>query len=86
MILFVGLVLRGRAEPKLEETADGILRHLSLLFVPAGVGVVQYLGLIADEWLPAMVALIVSTVVTIVVTAGAMRLLGRFATAREEAW
>jgi holin-like protein len=46
-----------------------LLNHLSLLFVPAGVGVVLHMNLIADEWLPISAALIGSTVLAIAVSA-----------------
>jgi holin-like protein len=52
-----------------EETADALLRHLSLLFVPAGVGMLQHLGLLAREWWPILGVLVVSTAVTLAATA-----------------
>ncbi len=53
----------------LNAVAGGLLSHLSLLFVPAGVGVILHVARIRAEWLPLLVALLVSTAVTIVVTA-----------------
>ncbi len=76
-LLFGGLLLRGRAPPQLEETAARLLGHLSLLFVPAGVGIMLHLDLIAAAWLPIGVALLASTVLTIAVTGVAMQWLGR---------
>lgn len=77
-LLFVSLILRGGATEDLRETSGGLLRHLSLLFVPAGVGVMAHLHRIASEWLPISVSLVVSTLLTIGVTALVMRsLLGR---------
>ena len=32
--------------------AELLIRHMSLLFIPAGVGVMVYFGLIRREWLP----------------------------------
>lgn len=52
-----------------ENTGRGILSHLSLLFVPAGVGVVQRLDVIAGNALPIVVALLVSTTLGLGVTA-----------------
>ncbi len=43
------------------ETAKGILSHLSLLFVPAGVGVVGNLEVLSDDWFALLVILTVST-------------------------
>lgn len=77
VLLFVGLLVKGGLPPALEETAGGLLRHLSLLFVPAGVGVMLHLPLIAAEWLPIAASLIASTVATIAVTALVMRALSR---------
>jgi len=85
-LLFVGLVARrrlaaGRDLPEtpeaLDKTANGLLQHLSLLFVPAGVGVMLYLPLIAKEWLAISVSLVASTVVTIALTALVMAWLTR---------
>ncbi len=77
LLLFVGLMMRGRPAPRLEESADGLLGHLSLLFVPAGVGVVQYLPLLASEWLAVSASVVGSTVVAIAVTGLVMRALSR---------
>jgi holin-like protein len=52
-----------------EPTAAGLLRHLSLLFVPAAVGIVQHLPRLAAEGLAIGTALVVSTIATLVVTA-----------------
>jgi putative effector of murein hydrolase LrgA (UPF0299 family) len=76
-ILFCGLLLRGNIPERLAATAETLLSHLSLLFVPAGVGVMLHAELISAELLPIAASLIVSTLLTIVVTALVMRLLGR---------
>jgi len=72
-LLFLTLVIRGRMgrsiPPSLQQTATALLQNLSLLFVPAGTGVMLYLQLIADEWLPITAALIVSTFGGMAVTA-----------------
>jgi len=74
-LLFVALILRGSATENLSNTANGLLRHLSLLFVPAGVGVMAHLDRLANEWLPITVSLVLSTLLTIAVTAIVMRAL-----------
>ena len=56
------------AESDLGKVSLGLLGALSLLFVPAGVGVVQYAGLLADHAVALGAALVVSTVVTLLVT------------------
>lgn len=74
-LLLAALLLRKRAVLSIESTANGILRHLSLLFVPAGVGVVIHFSRIGNEWLPITVALLISTLITLAVTAFSLRLI-----------
>jgi holin-like protein len=74
-LLFVSLIVRGSVNEELGNTANGLLRHLSLLFVPAGVGVMAHLNRLANEWLPITVSLVLSTLLTIAVTAIVMRAL-----------
>ena len=53
----------------LAEVSTTILGHLGLLFVPAGVGVMLHVGLIAAWWAPLLLALVLSTAVTVVCVA-----------------
>ncbi len=77
-LLFAGLALRRRPAPAaVDEGADTLLRHLSLLFVPAGVGVVQYLPLLADQWLAVVASVVGSAVAAIAVTGLVLQLLTR---------
>lgn len=68
-LLFTGLIIRGAVPDGLQATADGLLAHLGLLFVPAGVGVMVYVPRIADEYPAIVAALIGSTVLAIAITA-----------------
>ncbi|HRJ52078.1 MAG TPA: CidA/LrgA family protein [Candidatus Thiothrix moscowensis] len=69
ILLFLTLLLRGSLEKTLDSATTALLSHLSLLFVPAGVGVVVHLDLIGDEWLPISIALVLSTLITLAATA-----------------
>ena len=71
-LLFVVLLIRRGIPEPLEQTGNGLLRVLSLLFVPAGVGVMQHFDLIAASWMPIAVTLVVSTAITMLVTAAVM--------------
>lgn len=68
---------RGALPEPVEHAADQLVRHLSLLFVPAGVGVVQHLGLMRAEWLAILGTLVLSTIATMAVTALVFRALAR---------
>jgi holin-like protein len=78
-MLFAGLSVFGRTSPALDAVADTLLKNLSLLFVPAAVGVVQQAGLIAANWLAISTALVASTVLTLVVTVYTFRAVARLA-------
>ena len=77
LFLFVALVLRGGPDAELQATSGNLLQHLSLLFVPAGVGIMVHLHRVADEWLPLLLSLLISTAATLVVTALVMKLFMR---------
>ncbi len=77
LLLFGFLVLRPAAVEAVESTAFELLRHLSLLFVPAGVGIMVLANKIRGEWLAIGVAVVVSTMLTIAVTALVTRALMR---------
>lgn len=51
-----------------ESTSRGLLAHLSLLFIPAGVGVVQKLDLIIEHGIAILLVLAASVMVTLLAT------------------
>ena len=73
LFLFVALVLRGGPGKELQTTGSTLLQHLSLLFVPAGTGIMVHLHRVADEWLPLLLSLLISTTATLMVTALVMK-------------
>ena len=84
VLLFCFLLVRGSIPKGLAQSADGLLGHLSLLFVPAGVGVMLHFRLLGDDWVPIGIALIVSTLLTIAVTALTMSWLSQRAVDPDE--
>jgi putative effector of murein hydrolase LrgA (UPF0299 family) len=63
-----------------EGVSRGMLAHLSLLFIPAGVGVVQKLGLLAEHGVAILLVLAASVVITLLVTVAAFLLASRLLT------
>lgn len=84
MLLFLSLALKPALLQYLRDTCSGLLQHLSLLFVPAGTGVMIHAARVRQEWLPIAVALVASTVLTIAVTALTMQALLRMQKRRLE--
>ncbi|WP_334158235.1 CidA/LrgA family protein [Oryzomicrobium sp.] len=73
LLLFATLVLGDGPSHELQSTSQGILQHLSLLFVPAGTGVMVHFHRLEAEWLPIVLSLVVSTLLTLAVTALVMK-------------
>lgn len=71
-LLLLALLLRPRSVDAIKPTAQGLLQHLSLLFVPAGVGVMQHLQRLGDEALAIGVALVLSTLLGLAAAAGTL--------------
>ncbi|MBS8241046.1 CidA/LrgA family protein [Marinobacter lipolyticus] len=78
VMLFLTLLIRGRAPAAVDQASSALLSHLSLLFVPAGVGMMVHFGRIAEEWLPITLALLLSTIITMVATALIMQVTSRW--------
>lgn len=83
-LLFFYLQVRPSAAARLKDTALVLLTHLSLLFVPAGVGILLFVDRVRDEWLAILVALLVSTALSIIVTALTIRATSAFLERRSE--
>jgi holin-like protein len=69
LFLFALLCVRPRTNALVEEGAQLLLRHLSLLFVPAGVGLMRHAARLRAEWLAIALAVIASTALTLAVSA-----------------
>jgi holin-like protein len=76
-LLLLALILWGGPSPGLQGTTRPLLASLALLFVPAGVGVIGYLDLLAQHWLPILAATLGGVVASLLATAGTMRLVER---------
>jgi holin-like protein len=77
-LLFMLMLARAPVPKEINETADTLLKHLSLLFVPAGVGVVQNLSTLGHEGLGLILVVVLATVITLAVTALTFEYLARF--------
>ena len=76
-LLFISLLFRSGWAKRWIEPSQHFLRYLSLFFVPAGVGVMMHLTRVGEQWLAIGAALVISTLVSLVVTAGVMLLVMR---------
>lgn len=60
-----------------------LVHNLGFFFVPAGVGLMKCLGLIADQWIPIVGASVGSTIVIIAVTGWVHQLVRRSLSKRQ---
>jgi len=77
VLLLCGLIIKGNLPEQLDVTCQNLLRHLSLLFVPAGVGVTAHFSLLATEWLPITASIIIATLFTIAFSGLMMKFLDK---------
>lgn len=68
-----------------EKAAKVLLDHLAFLFVPAGVGVMAYAGMIADNAVPIVTSLLVGTILVLIVAGGTAELVIRRRDRRKQA-
>jgi holin-like protein len=69
LLLLLALAALREVPEQMNTVASAVLSHLSLLFVPAGVGIMLHVARIRAEWVPLLAALLVSTLLTMAVTA-----------------
>ena len=85
VLMFGFLLWRGRTRadpveavpPELAKVCDALLRNLSLLFIPAAVGVVQYLDLLRRYAGAIALTIAASTLLALIITAATFRLVSR---------
>lgn len=59
------------------DVADFLCANLGFFFIPAGVGVMNCMGIIKEQWMPIALATVLSTAVIILVTGQTHSLLRR---------
>jgi holin-like protein len=80
VLLLIALLAKLPVPAGIHATSRKLLAYLGLLFVPAGAGIVTRLPMIGAHWLPIVIAIVGSTIITMVITAVVMRGLERLGT------
>ena len=75
LFFFLTLMIRRGIPHFLGENVPKLMGWLGLLFVPAGVGVIQYLDLLERAFWPLTITLLVALFATHLATAGSLKLL-----------
>jgi putative effector of murein hydrolase LrgA (UPF0299 family) len=77
MMLLLAALASARVREPVAACADFLLSHLSLLFVPVGVGVMTHLSLLGQYGVRILAVIVLSTWAGLAVTALALRLMAR---------
>ena len=73
LMLFTTLLVLKQTPQALTDTSHALLKHFSLLFVPAGVGVIRYLGLLEQQGVALLLTLVLSTIASLLVAAWSLQ-------------
>ena len=76
-LLLLWLHVTDHPDDRLCKAADGLLSHIALLFVPAGVGVVAFTAVLHQHGLAIAAAILISTVLALATTATLFAVLTR---------
>jgi holin-like protein len=68
LLLVAALIVFPKLQVLVEQAANALLAHLSLLFVPAGVGIVVAAASGSGHWLAIVASVVVSTLLALAVT------------------
>lgn len=77
LLLFIALKQKWLRLSAIKPASDKLLEFLVLFFIPYGVGLMVYFDLVEAFWLPMTGAVIVSTLLTLYVTALIVEKFGR---------
>lgn len=68
-ILFLWLLLRPRSRPTLTAVAGWLLGHMTVMFLPSAVGIMEHGALLRAQGLVIVAAMVISTLLTLAVSA-----------------
>lgn len=75
LLLLAVLIALGRVPKPIDLAAGALLRHIMLFLMPVVAGVLEHLDVLAGQWLPFLVATLVGSALTLVVTAALLKYL-----------
>lgn len=73
-LLLAALIALGRVPGPVALAADGLLRHMMLILMPALVGIMDHFALLREHWLGLLASGILGTLFTMALTAAVLRL------------
>ncbi|WP_297577052.1 CidA/LrgA family protein [uncultured Deefgea sp.] len=68
LLLTAWCIVRRGVEPRVAYASEGLLRYLGILFVPAGVGLIELGDKLKSQGIAMLLTILISTMVTLLVT------------------
>ena len=65
---------------RVDRAADALVKNLGFFFIPAGIGLMDCLGLLAEQWIPIVGSAAISTAVVLAITGQLHQLTRKFFT------
>lgn len=77
LLIVIALKLKVIKLEWVKPASDKLLQYLVLFFIPYGVGLMAYFNIIQDYWLPVVLAVVLSTILTLYITAWIFQKFGK---------
>lgn len=84
VMLFIILIMRKSVPQSVDQVSSGLISIMGMLFVPAGVGISQYFDLLARDWFVIFFTAILTTFISLAVSAYLFTFLMRRFSAKDE--
>lgn len=78
LALTIALQMKWIKVYQVDRVSDFLVKNLGFFFVPAGVSVMLYFDILREQWLPILIATVVSTIIVFDVTGHFHQLSRRF--------
>ncbi len=86
VLLFLLLEFQLIKPAQIRETCDFMIQAMPVMFIPAGVGLLEKWGYISDIWLPLLATLAISTVIVMAISGWITQFVNRrFGSGKEDA-
>lgn len=77
LILTLLLQLKLIKESWIKDACNTLIKYMSFFFIPPGVAIGAYLGLIKNDWIPIVTSTTISTILVIIATAITFKLFSK---------
>jgi holin-like protein len=77
MMLFIGLSTGFVKLNMVEKASKALLDHLSFFFIPAGVGLISYLGILKSDGIAIVAISVITTIMVMVITGYTVQMMKR---------